>query len=46
MPGLDGYALSAAIKSEPELARIPVLLLTGTFERFDEVRAAESKVDG
>ena len=41
MPGLDGYELCAAIRAEPELARIPVLLLTGTFETYDEERAAE-----
>ncbi len=41
MPGLDGYELCAAIRQEPELASIPVLLLTGTFETYDEERAAE-----
>ncbi len=41
MPGLDGYELCAAIRREPELASIPVLLLTGTFETYDEERAAE-----
>ena len=45
MPGLDGYALCAALKADPELSRIPVLLLTGTFESFDEARAAEAQVD-
>ena len=45
MPGLDGYALCAALKADPELSRIPVLLLTGTFETFDRVRAAQAKVD-
>ena len=34
MPGLDGYELCAAIRAEPELANIPVLLLTGTFETY------------
>ena len=41
MPGLDGYELCAAIRAEPELANIPVLLLTGTFETYDEERAVE-----
>ncbi len=41
MPGLDGYELCAAIRQEPELASIPVLLLTGTFETYDEERATE-----
>ena len=39
MPGLDGYELCAAIRAEPELAKIPVLLLTGAFKTFDESRA-------
>ncbi len=45
MPGLDGYALCAALKADPELSHIPVLLLTGTFERFDKERATRAKVD-
>ncbi len=45
MPGLDGYELCAALKADPELSRIPVLLLTGTFERFDKERATRAKVD-
>jgi CheY-like chemotaxis protein len=45
MPGLDGYALCSALKAEPELSHIPVLLLAGTFDNFNEARAAEAKVD-
>ncbi len=45
MPGLDGSELCAALKADPELCRIPVLLLTGTFERFDKERATRAKVD-
>lgn len=45
MPGLDGYELCAALKADPELSHIPVLLLTGTFERFDKERATRAKVD-
>lgn len=41
MPGLDGYELCAAIRAEPQIAHTPVLLLTGTFETYDEQRAAE-----
>jgi CheY-like chemotaxis protein len=41
MPGKNGYEVCEAIKADPELASIPVLLLTGTFEAFDEVRARE-----
>jgi len=42
MPGLDGYELCAAIKAEPDLADTPVILLTGTFETFDERRTSEA----
>ena len=31
MPGKNGYELCAAVKNEPSLATVPVLLLTGTF---------------
>ena len=39
MPGKSGYEVCEAIKKDPSLAHIPVLLLTGTFEAFDEARA-------
>jgi CheY-like chemotaxis protein len=39
MPGMNGYEVCEAIKSDPSLRHIPVLLLTGTFEAFDEERA-------
>ena len=39
MPGKSGYEVCEAIKQDPQLAHIPVLLLTGTFEAFDEERA-------
>jgi CheY-like chemotaxis protein len=40
MPGKSGYEVCAAIKADPDLCHIPVLLLTGTFEAFDDERAA------
>jgi CheY-like chemotaxis protein len=46
MPGMNGYEVCEAIKSDPELANTPVLLLTGTFEAFDEERAARAGADG
>jgi len=46
MPGKNGYEVCQAIKSDPALAHIPVLLLTGTFEAFDEQRAARAGADG
>lgn len=39
MPGKNGYELCAAVRQEPVLRGVPVLLLTGTFEPFDENRA-------
>lgn len=39
MPGKNGYEVCEALKADPALAHIPVLLLTGTFEAFDEKRA-------
>ena len=39
MPGKSGYEVCQGIKADPELRHIPVLLLTGTFEAFDEERA-------
>ena len=46
MPGKNGYEVCQALKRDPELARIPVLLLTGTFEAFDEERARQAGSDG
>jgi CheY-like chemotaxis protein len=41
MPGRNGYELCQAIKQEPDLSHVPVLLLTGTFEAFDDERARQ-----
>ncbi|MEN8159060.1 MAG: response regulator [Myxococcota bacterium] len=46
MPGKSGYDVCAALKEDPGLSGIPVLLLTGTFETFDEDRAARVGADG
>jgi CheY-like chemotaxis protein len=46
MPGLNGYEVCRQIKADPALRHVPVLLLTGTFEAFDEVRAREAGSDG
>jgi CheY-like chemotaxis protein len=40
MPGKSGYEVCEAVKADPDLRHIPVLLLTGTFEAFDEEHAA------
>lgn len=46
MPERDGYEVAAFIKGHPELAHIPVLLLTGAFEPIDENRARAVGCDG
>jgi len=46
MPERDGYEVAAFIKSNPQLAHIPVLLLTGAFEPIDETRARAVGCDG
>ena len=46
MPGKSGYEVCEAIKQDPALSGIPVLLLTGTFEAFDEGRAASAGANG
>src|SRR5512134_3558664 len=46
MPGKDGYQVCEAIKSDPALRHVPVLLLSGTFESFDEARARNVGADG
>lgn len=46
MPGLNGYELCAAIRGEPLLAHIPVILLTGTFESYDEEKTRSVGANG
>lgn len=46
MPGKDGYEVCEALKTDPALRHIPVLLLSGTFETFDEDRARAAGADG
>jgi CheY-like chemotaxis protein len=46
MPERDGYEVAAFIKGNPQLASIPVLLLTGAFEPIDETRARAVGCDG
>jgi CheY-like chemotaxis protein len=46
MPGRSGYEVSEAIQADAALRHIPVLLLTGTFEAFDEERAARCGAAG
>lgn len=46
MPKRSGYDVAAFVKGHPELAHIPVLLLTGAFEPVDEARAQATGCDG
>jgi CheY-like chemotaxis protein len=46
MPGKSGYEVCEAIKSDADLRHIPVLLLSGTFEAFDDDRAQRAGADG
>ena len=46
MPEKDGYEVCEQIKTNPVYSHIPVLLLTGAFEPFDQERAARAGYDG
>jgi CheY-like chemotaxis protein len=46
MPGIGGYELCARIREEPEFSRLPVILLSGTFEPFDPQEAERVGADG
>ncbi len=41
MPDKDGYEVCAALRDEPTLHGVPIILLTGTFESFDRQRGAQ-----
>ncbi len=45
MPEKNGYEVCEAIKGDPATSRIPVILLTGTFEPFDRTRAERIGAD-
>lgn len=42
MPRKTGYEVSSAIRGNPETSALPVILLTGAFEPFDENKFRES----
>jgi CheY-like chemotaxis protein len=46
MPEASGYEVCEKVKRDPVTSRIPVLLLTGTFEPFDRKRAEAAGADG
>jgi CheY-like chemotaxis protein len=45
MPGMNGYEVAEAVRATPALADKPILLLTGSFEPFDEEKAKKSGAD-
>lgn len=45
MPGKTGYEVCEEIRRDPALQGIPILLMTGAFEPFDETKARQSGAD-
>lgn len=45
MPGPDGYMLCERVKRDARLGRVPVVLLVGTFEPFNEAEARRVGAD-
>ncbi|MRR53535.1 MAG: response regulator [Deltaproteobacteria bacterium] len=45
MPGKSGYEVCEEVRRDPQLKGIPLLLLVGAFEPFDEDKARQSGVD-
>jgi len=45
MPGMTGYEVCEAVRKSPSLAAKPILLLTGSFEPFDEDKAKNCGAD-
>lgn len=46
MPGVDGFAVAAHVQSWPDLAGLPVILLTGAFDTVDQARVDAVKAAG
>lgn len=45
MPGKSGYEVCSAIRQDPALGTVPILLMTGAFEPFDEDKARQCGAD-
>jgi CheY-like chemotaxis protein len=45
MPGMTGYEVAEMVRSTPSLAAKPILILTGSFEPFDEEKAKRCGAD-
>ncbi len=46
MPGKTGYDLCQALKSDPSLADVPVVILCGNSQAYDAARGAQVGADG
>jgi len=46
MPGYNGYEVCRLIRSDPVFSKIPVILLAGAFDPFDESEAARVRASG
>jgi CheY-like chemotaxis protein len=42
MPDMNGYDVCAALRADPALQSVPVILLVGTFESFDQQRGMQA----
>ncbi len=45
MPEMNGYDVVSFVKQDPAYSSIPAILMTGTFEPFDEAKAKASGAD-
>ena len=46
MPNLDGFGLTEAIRADPALANVPVLILTSRASDADRQRGLDAGADG
>lgn len=46
MPDIDGYTLTAQLRQNPQLARVPIIALTANVMRGDRERTLEAGCDG
>lgn len=46
MPGKTGYEVCQEVRRDPHLQKVPILLMTGAFEPFDEEKARQCGADG
>ncbi|MBI2564142.1 MAG: response regulator [candidate division NC10 bacterium] len=42
MPDKNGYEVCAALRADPVLSKVPIILLTGTFDAYDKERGAKA----